>query len=129
MGHTHRQLFVWQRARRLATEIYRHTESFPPSELYGLRLQLRRAAVSVASNIAEGQGRTTSGEFVQLLGHARGSLLEMDTQLAIAFDLKFLSQSEYDRLERETYEVLGLVNRLMSAVDTRSRKSSASLKP
>ncbi len=122
MGHTHRQLFVWQRARRLATEIYRHTESFPPSELYGLRSQLRRAAVSVASNIAEGQGRTTSGEFVQFLGHARGSLLEMDTQLAIAFDLKFLSQSEYDRLERETYEVLGLVNRLMSAVDTRSRK-------
>ena len=129
MGHTHRQLFVWQRARRLATEIYRHTENFPPSELYGLRSQLRRAAVSVASNIAEGQGRTTSGEFVQFLGHARGSLFEMDTQLAIAFDLRFLSQSEYDRLERETYEVLGLVNRLMSAVDTRSRKLPASLKP
>ncbi len=128
MARTYRQLLAWQKARSLATEIYRETESFPSSELYGLRSQLRRAAVSVASNIAEGQGRTTTGEFVQFLGHARGSLLEIDTQLAIAFDLKYLTQPEYDRLEKATYEVLGLVNRLISAIEAGSRKQPAALK-
>ncbi len=84
MARSYRELFVWQRARALAAQAYTITEQFPVAERYGLTSQIRRAAVSVASNIAEGQGRLTSGEFQHFLGQARGSLLEMETQLAIA---------------------------------------------
>jgi four helix bundle protein len=84
--------------------------------VYGLTSQLRRAAVSVPSNIAEGQGRLTSGEFRQFLGHSRGSLLEVDTQLAIAFDLGYLEKQKYEALEQETYQVLGLINRLLDSL-------------
>ena len=77
MGRSYRELLVWQKAKSLAVEVYRQTEGFPKSEIYGLTSQLRRAGVSVASNIAEGQGRLTPGEFCQFLGHARGSLLEL----------------------------------------------------
>jgi len=96
---------VWQKAKVLAGDIYRATESFPKPEIYGLTSQLRRAAVSVASNIAEGQGRLTKGEFRQFLGHSRGSLLELDTQLAIALDLQFLDPDELLYLEAKTCEV------------------------
>ena len=87
MSHSYRDLLVWQKAKALAVRIYRQTENFPKTETYGLRSQLRRAAVSIPSNVAEGQGRLTRGEFRQFLGHARGSLLELETQMAIAFDL------------------------------------------
>ena len=74
MGYSYRELLVWQKAKALAVLIYRQTDNFPKSETYGLRSQLRRAAVSIPSNVAEGQGRLTRGEFQQFLGHARGSL-------------------------------------------------------
>jgi four helix bundle protein len=89
MARSYRELLVWQKAKSLAVNVFRATESFPQSQLYGLTSQLRRAAVSVASNIAEGQGRLITGEFRHFLGPARGSLLEMETQLAIALDLGF----------------------------------------
>ena len=76
--HKYRDLIVWQKAKVLACVVYRVTECLPKPELYGLTSQMRRAAVSVASNIAEGQGRLTKGEFVQFLGHVRGSLLELE---------------------------------------------------
>ena len=116
MARSYRNLIVWQKAKVLAVEIYRHTERFPPSELYGLRSQLRRAGVSVASNIAEGQGRLTKGEFRQFLGLARGSVLEIDTQLAIALELRYLNKEQYDLLEQKAYEVLGLLNRLLTSL-------------
>jgi len=75
----------------LAVCVYRHTESFPKHEIYGLSQQMRRAAVSVASNIAEGKGRWTQREFRQFLFHARGSLLELETQIEIAHRLEYLS--------------------------------------
>jgi four helix bundle protein len=99
MARSYRELLVWQKAKALAVEIYKATDQFPRSETYGLTSQIRRAAVSVASNIAEGQGRLTSGEFLHFLGQARGSLLELDTQLAIALDLNYL--------EAEKHKVLG----------------------
>jgi four helix bundle protein len=71
---------VWQKAKAMAVDVYRVSESFPKAEMYGLTSQVRRAAVSVASNIAEGQGRLTKGEFTHFLGQARGSLLELETQ-------------------------------------------------
>jgi four helix bundle protein len=101
-----------------AVRIYRETEPFPRSETYGLTSQMRRAAVSVASNIAEGQGRLTKGEFQQFLGHSRGSLLELSTQLAIASDLGLLDHQTYLALEHEAYQVLGLINRLLEFLRT-----------
>jgi four helix bundle protein len=70
----------------------------------------------VPSNVAEGQGRLTSGEFLHFLGQARGSLLELDTQLAIALDLRYLTPDEHERLDQEVYQVLGLINRLIESL-------------
>jgi len=103
---------VRQKSRVVASQVYRCTESFPKSELYGLTSQIRRASVSVASNIVEGQGRLTKGEFQQFLGHARGSLLELETQLAIAVDLKYLSENEFALVESQISEVSRLLNGL-----------------
>lgn len=116
MARSYRELLAWQKAKALAVHLYQETEHFPRSETYGLTSQIRRAAVSVASNIAEGQGRLTSGEFQQFLGHARGSLLELDTQIAIAFDLGFLEKPKHQALESEAYQVLGLINRLLNSL-------------
>jgi len=98
---SYRDLRVWQQAMDLAEEVYRETEGFPKHELYGLTSQIRRAAVSVASNIAEGKGRQTDRDFVNFLYHSRGSLLEVETQVCLAYRLKYLSQrSEESLLER-----------------------------
>ncbi len=116
MARSYRDLIVWQKAKGFAVEIYRCTERFPSSEIYSLRAQLRRAGISVVSNIAEGQGRLTKGEFRQFLGHARGSLLEVETQLEIACELHYLSKAQYDLLQQKAYEVLGLLNRLLMSL-------------
>ncbi len=125
MSHSYKDLIVWQKAKALAGDIYRATESFPKQETYGLTSQLRRASVSVASNIAEGQGRLTKGEFQQFLGHSRGSLLELETQLAIAVDLYYLSAVELTRLEAKTAEVSRLLNGLIESLRIRSKAATA----
>jgi four helix bundle protein len=89
MGQSFRDLLVWQRAIQLSLAVYKLTSDFPASERFGLVHQLRRAAVSVASNIAEGYGRSTRGEYVLFLGHARGSIFEIQTQLTISEGLSF----------------------------------------
>ncbi len=127
MARSYRELLVWQKAKALAIQIYRVTEQFPKIETYGLTSQIRRAAVSVASNIAEGQGRLTAGEFLHFLGQARGSLLELDTQAAIALDLTYLKTEQYEVLDRDTYQVLGLLNRLIESL--RSGRNQPGLKP
>jgi four helix bundle protein len=86
----YRDLIAWQRSIELVSEIYLSTKSFPVNERFGLTAQIRRAAVSIPSNIAEGQGRCTTGEFRQFLGHARGSLLEVETQIFISANLGYL---------------------------------------
>jgi four helix bundle protein len=121
MSHSYKDVIVWQKAKLLAGEIYRTTEVFPRSETYGLTSQMRRAAISVASNIAEGQGRLTKGEFQQFLGHSRGSLLELETQLAIALDLHYLGPSELAHLEIRTSEVRRLLNGLIDSLRMRSQ--------
>lgn len=125
MARSYRELLVWQKAKALAVRVYKETEPFPRSEIYGLTSQLRRAAVSVASNIAEGQGRLTSGEFKHFLGQARGSLLELDTQLAIACDLNYLQQQSFESLTQDAYQVLGLLNRLIESL-RQPRRAEAS---
>jgi four helix bundle protein len=87
VGESYRDLIAWQKAMDLVTAIYRVTGSFPREELYGLTSQLRRAAVSVPSNIAEGQARFSRKEFHHFLSQARGSLVEIETQLMIAENL------------------------------------------
>jgi len=84
MGDSFKDLVVWQRAIQLTVAVYRFTAAFPSSEQFGLTNQFRRASVSIGSNIAEGYGRNTRGEYLQFLGHARGSNFEVETQLVIA---------------------------------------------
>src|SRR5205807_7086906 len=93
-----RDLRVWREAMRLTPEIYKSTSDFPKHELYGLSQQIRRAAVSVPSNIAEGKGHRSDKEFVRFLLHARGSLLELQTQLLIAEELQYFRKEEATRL-------------------------------
>src|SRR5690242_4519653 len=116
LSYRYQDLVVWQKSRELAGAVYRASQGFPASELYGLTSQVRRAAVSVSSNIAEGQGRLRVGEFQHFLGQSRGSLFELETQLAIAFDLGFLDQAEFNRLGSYTTEVRRLLNGLLNSL-------------
>jgi len=115
MSHAYRDLIVWQKAVELVIEIYQTTKRFPRDEVYGLAAQLRRAAVSIPSNVAEGQGRLTEGEFRQFLGHARGSLLELETQLEIARRLKYLTDADYGSVSRQTTELGKILNGLIGS--------------
>src|SRR5690348_7662243 len=115
MACSYRDLVVWQKAVHFVTQIYRLTVSFPDNERYGLVSQLRRAAVSIPSNIAEGQGRLTEGEFRQFLGHARGSLLEVETQLFIAQELGFLNSVRFSAIEERSREIGRLLNGLIGS--------------
>jgi four helix bundle protein len=111
-----RELVVWQRAIELTLEIYKVTKAFPKDESFGLTSQLRRAAVSVASNIAEGQGRKTKGEFVQFLCVARGSNAEVQTQLVIAQGLGYSDEVAIARCEALALEVAKMLNGMLKAV-------------
>ncbi len=101
----YRNLKVWQKAVALATEVYRASGSFPKEEMYGLTAQLQRSIVSIASNIAEGAGRSHEKEFAQFLSIAYGSAYETETQLLIAKNLNYLSSTEFENLEKELAEV------------------------
>jgi len=113
VGASFKELVVWQRAIQLTAEIYRVTASFPASEQFGLMNQMRRAAVSIASNIAEGYGRSTKGEYLQFLGHARGSTCELQTQLVIAETLGFGSDKARQTAENLSADVSRMLIALM----------------
>jgi len=106
MGDSFKDLVVWQKAIQLSIEIYRLTASFPDSERFGLSNQLRRASVSIPSNIAEGYGKMTKGEYLSFLGHARGSNGEVQTQLIIAEALGF-GEEESRRLAESLADEVG----------------------
>jgi four helix bundle protein len=108
---------VWQRAIELSLAVYKLTESFPAQERFGLTNQLRRASVSVASNIAEGYGRSTRGEYIQFLGHARGSNCELQTQLVIAAGLRIGTEQEL----RQANDLAQEVGRMLVALMKRLR--------
>jgi four helix bundle protein len=120
MGCSYRDLVVWQKAVQFVADIYRLTSTFPDNERYGLVSQLRRAAVSIPSNVAEGQGRLTEGEFRQFLGHARGSLLEVETQLFIAQELGFVNTARFSTIEERSKEIGRLLNGLIGSDLSRS---------
>lgn len=99
--HNYKELKVWEKAVDFAVDVYKSTESLPPDERFGLTSQIRRSVVSVSSNIAEGAGRNTKGEFNQFLGYAYGSCCELDTQLIIANKLDFINKESFLELEAE----------------------------
>jgi len=116
MGESYRDLIAWQKAIRLVTGIYETTRTFPRDELYGLTNQLRRAAVSVPSNIAEGQARFSRKEFHHFLSLARGSLVEIETQLIIAQNLNYLLPERCHLLLAETAELGRVLNGLIASI-------------
>ncbi len=91
---SYRDLIVWQKGIELAKRLYPLTATLPPEEKFGLISQIRRAAVSVPSNIAEGQARHTTGEFIQFISHAEGSVAELDTQLYLSVELGFVTTDQ-----------------------------------
>ena len=113
MGQSYRDLIAWQKGIELVTAIYRLTQTFPKDELYGLTSQLRRAAVSIPSNIAEGQGRKSKPEFRHFLRNAAGSLMEVETQLTIAAVLGYLSRENETELLKQTNELGKITNGLI----------------
>jgi four helix bundle protein len=115
-GQSYQDLVGWQKSMTLVGEIYRHTQHFPANEVYGLTSQLRRAAVSIPSNIAEGQGRLSPGEFKQFLGHARGSVFEVETQLLIAKSLGYLSDQSTRDLISQVQEVGRILSGLLASL-------------
>lgn len=108
---------VWQRARELARDVYKETQAFPRIEIFGLTQQMRRAAVSVLSNIAEGQGRWSRSEARHFAVIARGSLLEIEAQITIAADLDYIDPSRAQVLVEMALEVARMLNGLIRHYD------------
>ena len=104
-SQSYKDLVVWQKSVALCTRVYKVCEKFPRSELYGLADQMKRAAVSVSSNIAEGQARQHLGEFLQFLSVANGSLAELDTQRIIATNLNLIDLETSNSLEQDITEI------------------------
>ncbi|MBL9169010.1 MAG: four helix bundle protein [Verrucomicrobiales bacterium] len=117
---SYRELISWQKGMLLAKLIYRLTAGFPNEEKFGLISQMRRAAVSVPSNLAEGQARRTTGEFVQFISHAEGSVAELDTQLILSVELGFCSALESDEVSRLIQELRKMLNALRLSVTDNS---------
>jgi four helix bundle protein len=113
---SYEDLVVWQKSVELVSEIYKATSTFPREEMFGLTSQLRRSAVSVPSNIAEGQGRATKGEFIQFLATARGSLFELKTQVHIAGALGFLTTERTEELTLRADRIGQLLNGLLRSL-------------
>jgi four helix bundle protein len=115
---TFRELVVWQKSMDLVTAIYHTSKIFPKDEMYGLTSQLRRSAVSVPSNIAEGYGRNGLNDYLRFLNIAISSLFELQTQVEISFNLKYINQKKFNTL----YELTREVERMLSSL-IRSLKS------
>ncbi len=116
----HHELRVWQEAVSLVTEVYRFTAVFPREEVYGLTSQMRRAAISIPSNIAEGAARSTDKEFLQFLSIARGSLSELETQVIISRNLGYTKDTP--ELSSTMDNVFGLIGGLIKSIQRRNSK-------
>ena len=111
-----RQLKVWEKAHQLALAIYKATKEFPKEELYGLTSQIRRASMSIPTNIAEGCGRNTDADFARFLQMAMGSASETEYQLILARDLEFISNENYERLHNDVEEVKRMLASLLKTL-------------
>ena len=108
----HQKLDLWRRAIEFVVSLYKATESFPNEEKFGLTSQVRRAAMSIAANIAEGAARTSTKEFLQFLSISQGSASEVDTELVIALRLGYLNDKEYDTFRRTLDDIGMMITRL-----------------
>jgi four helix bundle protein len=119
MVTNYKELEVWKRSVALTTELYKLTSRFPDTERYGLTSQIRRAVTSIPANIAEGWGRGSTGEYVQFLTVARGSLMEVETHLIVACNLHLLSALAFAPLSEEIEEIGKMLNALIGALKSR----------
>ena len=129
MGQSFKDLIVWQRAIALTIDIYKLTAKFPEAEKFGLTSQMRRASVSIASNISEGYGRSTKGEYIQFVGHARGSCSELETQIVIAKALGIGAPTNLDSAEGLCNDVGRLLGALMKSLRPKHPQSLSPLVP
>lgn len=114
--HKFKELVVWQKAMDFTVRIYNITDNLPPTEKFGLISQIRRSSVSICSNIAEGAGRNTKGEFVQFLGIASGSAYETQTQLELLFRLNFINYEDCSPLIDKVEEIQKMLYNLMKSL-------------
>lgn len=119
-----KELLVWQKSINFVTEIYKETESFPKAEMYGLVAQIRRATVSIPSNIAEGNSRRSVLDYLQFLRISRGSCTEVETQLIISKNLGFLDEDKSLKLNQDIIEISKMLNGLITSL-----KQSTNLPP
>lgn len=115
--HDYKKLEVWKEAVELAGLVVKIAQKFPSEARYGLTSQISRSAISIASNIAEGAGRNTKGEFSNFLGIATGSSYELDTQLRIAFNIGYLSKEDLSLVEDKTDKVQKMIFRLKQSLN------------
>jgi four helix bundle protein len=113
MAQNYKDLLIWKKAMVLVADVYKVSRLFPKDETYGLTSQIRRSAVSVPSNIAEGKGRRSAAEFQQFLVQARGSLYELETQIQIAGDLEYINHQRVEELKAKTAEIAKMINALL----------------
>lgn len=112
----YRDLIVWQKSMALVTDVYSITRLFPKEELYGLRSQIRRSAVSIPSNIAEGYGRYSTNDYIRFLQIAISSLYEFQTQLEIGFNLEYLSKDIFNKVYEQSREIERMLSSLIKKV-------------
>jgi four helix bundle protein len=121
MAQSYQDLTVWQRAMEMTVQVYELTQGFPREEIYGLTSQLRRASVSVASNIAEGRGRISQGEFRQFLGTAQGSNFEVQTQLEVSRRLGLGSEVSLNKAGTLSVEVGKMLSSLIASLQLKAK--------
>lgn len=114
--HRFKELEIWKRSRLFCSDIYQIISKFPESEKFGLTNQLRRASVSIPSNIAEGSSRQSNKDFSRFIKITLGSAYEIETQLLIAYDLKFISNTELDNLIKELDEIIKMISKFKSTL-------------
>jgi four helix bundle protein len=123
MLRSYRELKVWKRSMVLVTDVYRISRSFPPDERFGLTSQLRRAAVSITTNIAEGYGRATRGEYLNHLSVARGSLFEVEALITVSAELSFLTKEELSTLQDHLIQMRAMLRALRNSLTRLTKKS------
>jgi len=114
--HNFKELIVWQKSRVLVKDVYKLTKKFPADEKFGLTQQIRRAVVSIPSNIAEGSGRETNADFIRFINIANGSAFEVETQLYLALDLEYISKSELEEIIIKLLDVERLIYNLKKSL-------------